>query len=174
MLAPYFAWNRRVDTMSARPRRSNSGRLAGNSDSPMWKRGNRSRSATTTANPCRARSAAATAPPGPPPTTRTSQACMLIHDRGFRFPGGLFRILLARLAGSLAGPAVPDRVLIRILLARLASGCASHYHLARRAGGRETFLRVEAPHDRRHEVDALAREGPLKARGGEEQRRHDR
>ena len=45
---------------------------AGMSDSPTWKRGNTSRSATATRRPPRARKVATVDPAGPPPTTSTS------------------------------------------------------------------------------------------------------
>ncbi len=48
------------------------GMFIGRSDSPMWKRGCRSRSTSVTFRPLRASSAAAVEPAGPPPTTRTS------------------------------------------------------------------------------------------------------
>src|SRR5262245_37796543 len=44
------------------------------SDSPMWKRGKRSRSNRTTRWPCWARSVEAVEPAGPPPMTTTSGA----------------------------------------------------------------------------------------------------
>ena len=50
------------------------GRLSGKSDSPMWNRGNRSFSKTTTLRPIWARSAAVVEPAGPPPITRTSHS----------------------------------------------------------------------------------------------------
>ena len=57
---------------SATPSCSNSGRFAGSSDSPMWKRGWRPFSRSVTLWPRRASSAAMVDPPGPPPITRTS------------------------------------------------------------------------------------------------------
>ena len=57
---------------SSTPSRSSTGMLAGSSDSPTWKRGKASRSATATRSPPRARNVAAVEPPGPPPTTSTS------------------------------------------------------------------------------------------------------
>src|SRR5574337_1261341 len=56
------------------PSFSNSDALAGSSDSPMWKRGWRAFSASSTERPARASSAAAVAPAGPPPITNTSQS----------------------------------------------------------------------------------------------------
>ena len=55
------------------PSRSNSAMFAGSSDSPMWKRGWRAFSSSTTSRPWRASSAAMVEPAGPPPTTSTSQ-----------------------------------------------------------------------------------------------------
>src|SRR5258706_921531 len=46
----------------------------GSRDSPMWKRGWRSFSAITTFQPRSASSAAIVEPPGPPPSTKTSQS----------------------------------------------------------------------------------------------------
>src|SRR5687767_8808679 len=54
------------------PSRSTIGMFAGSSDSPMWKRGWRSRSSSVTVSPRRASSIAAVEPAGPPPMTRTS------------------------------------------------------------------------------------------------------
>src|SRR5579859_7479262 len=56
------------------PRRSKSGRFAGSSDSPIWKRGWRSFSRSTTLRPFLARSAAIVDPDGPPPMTATSHS----------------------------------------------------------------------------------------------------
>ena len=61
-------------TSSATPRRSNNGRLRGSSDSPIWKRGNRSFSRTTTCLRFCASSPAMVDPAGPPPMTRTSHS----------------------------------------------------------------------------------------------------
>ncbi|EWS64911.1 hypothetical protein Y695_01841 [Hydrogenophaga sp. T4] len=58
---------------SAMPIFSNSGRLAGNSDSPMWKRGWWAFSSTTTWCPFSASKLATVEPAGPPPITSTSQ-----------------------------------------------------------------------------------------------------
>src|SRR5271166_5384798 len=60
-------------TWLATPNRSNSGRLAGNSDSPIWKRGWRAFSSNTSSKPRSASMAAAVEPAGPPPITSTSQ-----------------------------------------------------------------------------------------------------
>ena len=70
--APYFRRKPAPSSRGVTPRRSNSGIEAGSSDSPMWKRGKRSRSKQATARPARARTVAAVEPPGPPPTTATS------------------------------------------------------------------------------------------------------
>src|SRR6476619_7134940 len=59
-------------TCSYTPRRSRIGTFIGSSDSPMWKRGWRAFSSSSTRWPRRARSAAAVEPAGPPPTTSTS------------------------------------------------------------------------------------------------------
>src|SRR5690349_2566460 len=60
----------------ATPSFSKRGVLAGNSDSPMWKRGWASFSSSTTLWPRSARRAAVVDPPGPPPITTTSQSFM--------------------------------------------------------------------------------------------------
>ena len=57
--------------------------LHGSCDSPIWKRGNRSRSSTTTLLPRRVSAVAALEPPGPPPTTATSKSHpLLVMPRG--------------------------------------------------------------------------------------------
>src|SRR5439155_17873114 len=53
-----------------------------NSDSPMWKRGNCSRSKRTTLCPALASHVAAADPAGPPPTTTTSQSNVWCVDGG--------------------------------------------------------------------------------------------
>ena len=55
------------------PSFSNSSTLSGSSDSPMWNRGWRSFSTTTTSRPRSASRVAMVEPAGPPPTTNTSQ-----------------------------------------------------------------------------------------------------
>src|SRR5882762_5637902 len=52
--------------------------LKGRSDSPMWKRGNFSRSNTITRRPARASKVAAVLPAGPPPMIATSYMSLLI------------------------------------------------------------------------------------------------
>ena len=59
-------------TCSATPRASRPVVDVARSDSPMWKRGKRSRSTRTTQRPRWARAIAAGAPAGPPPATATS------------------------------------------------------------------------------------------------------
>jgi hypothetical protein len=70
------------------PSRSNNGKLSGSNDSPMWKRGKRSFSRTTTCFCCCARRDAMVDPAGPPPTTSTSHSeklfMMTMHFTGTR------------------------------------------------------------------------------------------
>src|SRR6267142_5193886 len=68
------------------------------SDSPIWKRGKRSRSQRTTLQPCWARSVAQVLPAGPPPMTRTSGDC--VTDEGMGFSEFAFPLLIYRLDNS--------------------------------------------------------------------------
>src|SRR5215475_4577428 len=67
MYAPYFVMKPARFTSSSTPMRWSKGIFAGSSDSPMWKRGNASRSTSVTRRPPWARHVAAVEPPGPPP-----------------------------------------------------------------------------------------------------------
>src|ERR1700693_1968806 len=69
--APHFCMPM-ARTSSATPSFCSSGRLAGRSDSPIWKRGWRAFSIRVTRCPLRASKAAAVEPAGPPPMTSTS------------------------------------------------------------------------------------------------------
>jgi hypothetical protein len=77
--APYLGKKRRSSSGNT-PSRSNSGIEHGKSDSPMWKRGNCSRSHNTTCLPLRASSVATLAPAGPPPITITSKRSAAIRS----------------------------------------------------------------------------------------------
>src|SRR5207237_5142940 len=70
--------------------------LTGKSDSPMWNRGNLSRSKTTTFRPARASKVAAVLPAGPPPMMATSKRSLII---GLRV---LFCVAYKRKSASLA------------------------------------------------------------------------
>src|SRR6185503_8294395 len=84
--APYFTCIRCAWTLGSAPIRSSSGTFQGRSDSPMWNRGNFSRSKTATRRPARARVVAKVDPAGPPPQT--------IASRSFRIVGsGVFDAL---------------------------------------------------------------------------------
>ncbi len=71
-LAPHFSTKPALATASSAPSASSTPLIHGSCDSPMWKRGKRSRSSTSTLRPRRASAAAALEPPGPPPITATS------------------------------------------------------------------------------------------------------
>src|SRR5215475_5274496 len=72
MVAPHFRRNPASCTAGRTPSSSNTGILAGRSDSPIWSRGKRSRSRRSTCQPWRASMVAVVLPPGPPPITTTS------------------------------------------------------------------------------------------------------
>src|SRR5437016_11318299 len=72
MVAPHFCKNPASCTAGKTPNSSNTGILAGRSDSPIWSRGKRSRSRSSTCQPWRASMVAVVLPPGPPPITTTS------------------------------------------------------------------------------------------------------
>ena len=72
-VAPHFCGNPALLTRSEAPIEARASLTDASSDSPMWNRGNTSRSMTTTRRPARASHDAADDPAGPPPTTMTSQ-----------------------------------------------------------------------------------------------------
>src|SRR5712692_9102686 len=72
MVAPHFRRNPASCTAGKTPSSSKTGILAGRSDSPIWSRGKRSRSRSSTRQPWRASMVAVVLPPGPPPITTTS------------------------------------------------------------------------------------------------------
>ena len=69
---PHFSTNPAAAIVSRTPSVRRISLVHGSCDSPMWKRGNRSRSSTTTLRPRWASAVAAVEPPGPPPMTATS------------------------------------------------------------------------------------------------------
>src|SRR5256885_10956892 len=71
-VAPHFCVKPARGTASSAPIARRTSLVDARSDSPTWKRGNRSRSRSTTLRPARARNAAAADPAGPPPITSTS------------------------------------------------------------------------------------------------------
>ena len=73
-VAPHFCGKPACRTKSAAPIAARTSFTDASSDSPMWKRGNRSRSKRMTRRPLRASQADAAEPAGPPPATTTSQS----------------------------------------------------------------------------------------------------
>ena len=73
-VAPHFCGKPASRTRSAAPIAARASLTEASSDSPMWNRGNRSRSSRTTRRPRCASHAAAVEPAGPPPMTTTSQS----------------------------------------------------------------------------------------------------
>src|SRR5947207_9497773 len=72
MVAPHLGTNPACCTAGKTPSSSSIGMLAGSNDSPIWSRGKRSRSRSSTCQPLRASMVAVVLPPGPPPITTTS------------------------------------------------------------------------------------------------------
>src|SRR6185436_1052182 len=77
-LAPHFLTKPAAAIASSAPSARKTSLLHGSCDSPMWKRGNCSRSSRTTLLPRRLSAVAALEPPGPPPTTATSKSHPLL------------------------------------------------------------------------------------------------
>ena len=73
-LAPHFRTNPAPAIVSWTPRASKISFVQGSWDSPMWKRGNCSRSRRSTRRPRRASAVAVLEPPGPPPMTTASKS----------------------------------------------------------------------------------------------------
>src|SRR5439155_3008530 len=99
-------------TFSRAPILERRGTFQGRSDSPMWKRGNFSRSKRTTERPARARQVAKVEPAGPPPQM-TASTCSG-RTVGVMFPfsalgGGARRLLDREVTDRLRGE--PDAVL---------------------------------------------------------------
>ena len=74
------------------PSRWSTQNVSGISDSPMWNRGKRSRSNSTTRWPCRAMSVDAVAPAGPPPITTTGTSVSGISKAGASGIGKSLRV----------------------------------------------------------------------------------
>src|SRR4051812_38011998 len=83
--APFLNWKPASTTARSMPAFSRYSMLCGSRLSPMEKRGNCSRSITSTWRPCWRSSAAATEPAGPAPTMRISAVSICIASDMFAF-----------------------------------------------------------------------------------------